>query len=165
MPINCPQNLNVIGPIFFQYCSELPIWATKENTYANKYARIKNPNKIFSLGVHSKQKQKCSYKSFWLRVHFSFMTEKMNCANYSTTWRRLYRVSHSKVNRVVLVWWGYIFWFLLILDVGTKENHQKTIFVHFAMRYPLCGFLHKNRRNSNTKFNWVLRFNDWSHVK
>ena len=28
---------------------------------------------------------------------------------------KYYRVSHSKVNKVLLVWWGYKFWFLLIL--------------------------------------------------
>ena len=27
---------------------------------------------------------------------------------------KYYRVSHSKVNKVLLLWWGYKFWFLLI---------------------------------------------------
>ena len=76
-----------------------------KDIYANKYAGIKNPNRIFSfkVSIQNKNRNVEINLSDWGYISH----EKMNCANYLTTWKTLYRVSDSKVNRVILLWWGY----------------------------------------------------------
>ena len=51
----------------------------------------------------------CNKKRSWL--FFIKKTSKLSTADL------IYRVSHCKVNKVILLWWGDRFWFLLIFWV------------------------------------------------
>ena len=85
----------------------------------------------------------CSYKkteitmdwnTIWKRIFILARILMQKIGIFSRNWKKVvfhnfpfysYRVSHSKVNKVILLWWGYrfqlllIFWILCVHEIGT----------------------------------------------
>ena len=104
------------------------------------------------------------------------------CTRYKCTWgttciipnKALYRVSHSKVSKVILLWWGYrfrfmlIFWILPVHGIGAfMPNSSVFIFLMLRALYRMISknpkfFFSKSSLNvTNVKLLSNFFFNDF----
>ena len=69
----------------------------------------------------------------------------------------MYRVSHSKEGKVILLWWGYRFWFLLIFlvlhvhEIGTFMPNSSVFIVFMLIRK-------ESKSISSAEPNYFLQF-------
>ena len=75
---------------------------------------------------------------------------------FALPWDTLYRVSHSKVSKVILLWWGYrfqfmlIFWILRVHGIGAFMPNS-SVFIFLMLYRMICKnpklFFGKNSLN------------------